>query len=114
MMLMEELKSFPAEVHIGTQVLFFNLGEEESIKAFEIMQKLRAKGTRSEIYHETAKFDKQFKYAEKKNIPYAIIIGSKELSESNCLIKNLETGEQKTYSWEEVLSFHSSNPFCET
>src|SRR4029078_1249675 len=60
---MEELKLFPADVHIGTQVLFFNLGEEESRKAFELMQQLRAKGIRSEIFHETTKFDKQFKYA---------------------------------------------------
>jgi histidyl-tRNA synthetase len=103
---MEELKLFPADVHIGTQVLFFNLGEAESMKAFELMQQLRAKGIRSEIYHETAKFDKQFKYADKKNIPYAVILGSNELLEGNCHMKNLRKGEQKTYSWEELLNYN--------
>jgi histidyl-tRNA synthetase len=57
------------------------------------------------LYHEQAKFDKQFKYAEKKNIPYVVIIGSKELEEKKCTIKNLAIGEQQTISMEQLLSF---------
>ncbi len=102
---MEELNLFPADVHISTQVLFFNLGEQESWKAFELMQQLRQKGIRSELYHEQAKFDKQFKYAEKKNIPYVIILGEKELAESTCNIKTLATGEQQTLSHTSLLNF---------
>jgi histidyl-tRNA synthetase len=93
---MEELNLFPSDVHVSTQVLFFNLGEAESKKSFELQQQLRQKGIRSELYHETAKFDKQFKYGEKKNIPFIIIIGEKELKENTCNIKNLATGEQQT------------------
>lgn len=100
---MEELNLFPADVHTGTQVLFFNLGEAESKKAFELMQSLRSKGVRCELYHETVKFDKQFKYAEKKNIPYAVIIGTKELESGTCNVKNLVKGEQVTVSFEELL-----------
>ena len=91
---MEELKLFPDTVHTSSQVLFFNLGEKESRKAFELLQRLREKGIRGELYHEVAKFDKQFKYAEKKHIPFAIIIGEKELAENTCNIKNLVSGEQ--------------------
>jgi histidyl-tRNA synthetase len=58
------------------------------------MQQLREKGIACEIYHENAKFDKQFKYADKKRISYAVIIGSKELQEGKCVVKNLSTGEQ--------------------
>jgi len=47
---MEELNLFPADVHVGTQVLFFNLGEKESRRSFELMQQLRQKGIRSELY----------------------------------------------------------------
>ena len=102
---MEELNLFPPDVHIGTQVLFFNLGEAESKTAFSLMQQLRQKGIRSELYHESSKFDKQFKYAEKKNIPYVIIIGEKELKENTCNIKNLATGLQETISTENLLSY---------
>ena len=93
---MEELNLFPPDVHRATQVLFFNLGMEESKKAFELMQQLRQQGVRSELYHEQVKFDKQFKYAEKKNIPFVVIIGDKELKENTCTIKNLASGLQET------------------
>ena len=101
---MEELDLFPAVIYMGTRVLFFNLGGAESVKAFELMQQLREKGVPSELYHETSKFDKQFKYAEKKNIPYIIIIGSKELEEKNAVLKDLRTGEQQTLTYQQLLN----------
>jgi histidyl-tRNA synthetase len=102
---MEELKLFPEEVQKGTQVLFFNLGDAESKAAFTIMQQLRSKGISCEIYHENAKFDKQFKYAEKKTIGYAVIIGSKELQQNTCVIKNLKTAEQSTIDAANISSY---------
>jgi len=102
---MEELKLFPEAVHVGTQVLFFNLGEKESQAAFSLMQQLRNKNIRSELYHEQAKFDKQFKYAERKNIPYIIIIGSKELEEKTCVIKDIRKGEQQTIPAKQLAEF---------
>src|ERR1700754_4800053 len=75
---MEELKLFPETVQTGTKVLFFNLGEAESRKAYTLMQQLRNKGVAVELFHEQAKFDRQFKYADKKSIPYVIIIGEEE------------------------------------
>jgi histidyl-tRNA synthetase len=102
---MEELNLFPADVHIGTQVLFFNLGEAESKKAFELTQQLRQQGVRTELYHESIKFDKQFKYAEKKNIPYVVIIGEKELQTGTCNLKNITTGKQEVLSIEQLLTY---------
>jgi histidyl-tRNA synthetase len=93
---LEELNLFPEDLQISTRVLFFNLGEAESKKAFELAQQLRARGISAELYHENAKFDKQFKYAEKKNIPYVIILGEKELQEQTVNIKNLKSGLQNT------------------
>jgi histidyl-tRNA synthetase len=102
---MEELQLFPSDVHVGTQVLFFNLGEMESKKAFELARELRNQGIRTELYHENSKFDKQFKYAEKKSIPYIIIMGSKELEEKTCIIKNLGSGGQRTLPVGDLVNF---------
>lgn len=99
---LEELQLFPENINISTQVLFFNLGEKESKTAFELIQQLRNKGVRCELYHENSKFDKQFKYAEKKNIPYVVIIGEKEVKEQICNIKNLKTGKQETIHQSEL------------
>jgi histidyl-tRNA synthetase len=66
------------------------------------MQHLREVGYACELFHDNLKMDKQFKYAEKKHIPYIIIIGEKELAEASCNIKNLKTGEQRTIKSDEL------------
>jgi histidyl-tRNA synthetase len=100
---MEELKSFPDTVHTGTKVLFFNLGEEESKAAFGLLQQLRDHGVPAELYHEQAKFDKQFKYAEKKDIRYAVIIGAEELAAGQCNLRDLQDRSQTILSFGELV-----------
>jgi histidyl-tRNA synthetase len=82
---MEELNLFPENLHIGTKALFFNMGESESQFAYKLMQPLRQEGISCELFHEPSKMDKQFKYADKKNIRFAVIIGSKEMEEKNAV-----------------------------
>jgi histidyl-tRNA synthetase len=93
---LEELNLFPENLLSGSKVLFFNLGDEESKKAFQLLQQLRSRGIPSELYPESSKMDKQFKYAEKKRIPYVVIIGSREMETGECVLKNIETGKQQT------------------
>jgi histidyl-tRNA synthetase len=93
---LEDKNLFPASVEQNTKILFFNLGEEEAKEAYQLMATLRAKKIACEIYPDKSKFDKQFKYAEKKGIPNIIIIGSDELSKKECTLKNLITGRQET------------------
>lgn len=102
---MEELALFPGDVYAGTKLLFFNLGADESKRAFLLMQFLRARGIACELYPEQAKFDKQFKYAERKRIAYALMIGSRELAEQTCTVKNLVSGEQQTVPWTELETY---------
>jgi histidyl-tRNA synthetase len=97
---MEELQVFPAAVQSHTQYLFFNLGAAESKAAFAVMERLRTHGISCELYHEEAKMDKQFKYAEKKGIAQVVIIGAQELAARQATIKDLSTGKQETVSLE--------------
>ena len=105
---MEELNLFPDNLQVSTKALFFNMGEKESDHAFGIMQQLRGNGIACELYHETSKIDKQFKYAEKKKIPFVIIIGSKEMEDGNCQVKNLSTGEQQMIPDKNIISFFNN------
>jgi histidyl-tRNA synthetase len=93
---LEEKNLFPDSVAQNTKLLFFNLGDDEAKEAYQLMATLRAKKIACEIYPDKSKFDKQFKYAEKKGIPNIIIIGSDELSKKVCTLKNLTTGTQQT------------------
>ena len=106
---MTELNLFPEAVHSGTKVIFFNMGEPESKFAFDKMQQLRQAGVSCELYHETAKIAKQFNYAEKKKIAYAVIIGSKEIEQKYCLVKNLATGLQEVVVFENLTNFFNNN-----
>ena len=103
---LEELNLFPEDVHAGTQVLFFNLGEKEAAISYALLQQLRNKGIRGELFHENSKFEKQFKYAEKKNIPFIIIIGNEEIVTGNCKIKNSITREEKTIPQNQLINFN--------
>lgn len=104
---LEELKLFPEDVHSGTKAIFFNMGETESRFAFGVMQQLRAKDISCEMYHEFAKINKQFSYAEKKKIGHAIIIGSKEIEQNYCLVKDLSTGLQEVIVFEKLFEYFS-------
>ncbi|MEP7237978.1 MAG: histidine--tRNA ligase [Ferruginibacter sp.] len=102
---LEEMNLFPQDVQVSTKALFFNMGEAESAFAFSIMQKLRSSGIACELYHEATKINKQFTYAEKKNIPFVIIIGSKEIEEKNCAVKNLATGNREIVPFEKLADY---------
>jgi histidyl-tRNA synthetase len=102
---LEEKNLFPASIEQTTQVLFFNLGEAEALGAYQQMILLRNKKIACEIYPEKSKFDKQFKYAEKKGIPYIAIIGTEELAKQECTIKQLSTGKQTIIPFTSLLDF---------
>ena len=105
---LEELNLFPQNVQVSTKALFFNMGAAESQFAFNIMQKLRNEGISCELYHEKPKKNEmkiQYDYAEKKNIPFVIIIGSKEIEEKNCSVKNLATGKQEVVVFEKLVNY---------
>lgn len=105
---MEEMNLFPEGLDVSTKALFFNMGEKESAFAFGIMQQLRSKGIACELYHEETKIAKQFSYAEKKNIPYVIIIGSKEIDDNIYQVKNLSSGEQQPIAFDKLASFFNN------
>ena len=92
---LEELKLFPENMQNVARALFFNMGQNESLFALQYVQQLRNSGIACELYHEAAKMDKQFKYADKKCIPYAVIIGSAEMENEEAVVKNLSTAEQQ-------------------
>ncbi|HSN10475.1 MAG TPA: histidine--tRNA ligase [Hanamia sp.] len=102
---MEELNLFPENINKTTEVLFFNLGEKESKHAYKLMQEMRLNNISCELFYENSKLDKQFKYAAKKNITYVVIIGSKEMEEKTCVVKDLAKGEQESIPENELLKY---------
>lgn len=102
---LEELNLFPEGLSLGTPVLFLNLGNTEADRSLELMQQLRNTGIGCDLFHENAKFDKQFKYADKSGIAWCIIIGTNELNNNTATVKQLSTGHQETIQQAELISY---------
>jgi histidyl-tRNA synthetase len=101
---MEELNLFPEQLASGTKVILMNFGGENELYALQILQQLRNADVAAEIYPDAAKFDKQMKYANKRNIPFVIMTGEEEMLQQKLSIKNFTTGEQKMVSVEEAVA----------
>ena len=99
------LDLFPEEVNFSTKVLFVNLGAEEQMASMRIMHSLRDAGIAAEIYPESAKMKKQMEYANRRMIPFVVIIGGNELQEQKATVKNMRTGEQTAVAFGEVCDF---------
>lgn len=99
---MTGLELFPKDVDCTTKVLFLNLGEEESIQSIISASRLRGEGIPVEVYAENAKFKKQMEYANRRGIPYVVIIGSDELAKGVASVKNMTTGKQDTVPFNDI------------
>ena len=98
-LVLEELNLFPETVISSTQVLFLNNGEAQAFEAMQAIQKLRAQNIKTELYPDTGKIDKQFKHAERRNIPFVV----KEIEGGIFTLKDIHSGEQLQLDFESLL-----------
>ncbi len=103
-LVIEELSLFPETVTSSTKALFLNYGEKEAFQAMKTIKKLRSLDLKVELYPDNSKIDKQFKHAERRNIPFVVIIGEKEIYENKFGLKNLITGELLSLTINELVS----------
>ena len=101
---MTGLSLFPEEVNSSTRVLFVNLGAEEEAAVLPLLRQLRGREIAAEIYPEAGKMKKQMGYANSKMIPFVALVGENEMNEGKVTLKNMETGEQKLITPEELVS----------
>ena len=72
------------------------------------MTTLRNAGVKAQVYFENKKMKKKMAYADKINVPFAVIIGDDEVSEDKLTVKNLETGEQALCTIDEAVKLINS------
>lgn len=100
---LNQLDLYPNDKIDKTQVLVIPMGDDELIKAFEIVSNLRENGISTELYPDFTKLKKQFAYADVNGIPFVVLIGEEELKINCVTIKNMQTGEQQTINQAEIL-----------
>jgi histidyl-tRNA synthetase len=99
-LVLEELDLFPNTVATTSKALFINYGENEVAYSMKAIKELREAGIKVELYPDAVKVGKQFQYADKRSIPFAVIVGETEVGQCNFSLKNLISGEQKTVAFE--------------
>jgi len=102
-LVLEELNLFPAEVAETTKVFFINFGDDEALYCYRTIQKLRAKGISAELYPDSAKMKKQMNYANKRSFPFVVLAGTDEAINNTYTLKNMESGEQLSVTFEELV-----------
>ena len=97
-LVLEELALFPKSVDQSIQVLSLNFGKIEALASLRLINRLRKAGIKADLYPSNVKIQKQFKYANNRNVPYVILIGAEELANKTFVVKNMEKGDQKSYN----------------
>jgi histidyl-tRNA synthetase len=101
----EELNLWP-EITSATKVLITVFSPELANASLDLSKTLRSQGLNVELYPELqAKMDKQLKYASSRNIPFVVILGPEEVSQSTVAIKNMQTGEQTQIPLDKLADF---------
>ena len=98
------LNLYPKDAIHGTELLFINFGEKETLYCLPIIAKARECGIATEIYPDVVKMKKQMSYANNNGICYVALAGENEIKENKVTLKNMVTGQQQLVSVEDMIS----------
>lgn len=101
-LVLDELQLFDKIKLPVPTILFVNFGKKEAEYCMKNILKLRQKGIKCELYPDDAKLKKQFSYADKRKIPFVILVGTSEMENQQFTLKNMNTGEQKKCTLEQI------------
>lgn len=102
-LVLDELNLFDVVELPKPKVLFVNFGDKEAAYCLKALVELRKNNIKAELYPDDAKMKKQMNYANKRAIPFVIIVGSSEIENNTFTVKNMQSGEQQECSLEELL-----------
>ncbi|OGM32305.1 histidine--tRNA ligase [Candidatus Woesebacteria bacterium RIFCSPHIGHO2_01_FULL_44_21] len=95
----------------NTRVLVTVFSDEFLDRSIEVSTSLRDAGINTELYPDNdTQIGKQIKYADKKGIPYVVIIGEEEVKQNKVTLKEMASGENKLVALEEVVQFIDQKP----
>ena len=106
---MEELKLFPELFGESTRVMITNFDETAAFYGLSILAKLRQSGCNAEMYPDTSKLKKQLDYADRKKIPFVILIGSNEIETGKLTLKDMRSGVQHQLTVDEIIELFLKN-----
>ncbi len=86
-----------------TDIFVVTIGDKAKLKSFRILKDLRDNHISADKDHLDRSLKAQFKYSNKINAKYTIVIGDDELDKDEATLKNMETGDQKLIKISELV-----------
>jgi len=102
---MEDLDIFPKELSSATKVMLLNFDANSVKECLKALTVLRQSDIKCEVYPDQAKIKKQMNYANKKGVPFVLMIGENEIQEGKYQLKNMLTGEQQKLTLDEIITY---------
>ena len=102
-LVLEDLGLFPETITNTIKVLFINFGEAESMASMKAIKQLREHGVSAELFPDKKKTIKQFNYANKRQIPFVVLLGESEMASNTFTLKNMNTGDQQEVTLEQLI-----------
>ena len=103
-LVLEELGLFPETVTKNVEVLFINFGDKEALFSLKAIKQLRLHGINAELYPDSAKMKKQMNHANKRDIPFVVLLGKEEINSNMFTLKDMVSGEQSKLSLIDLIS----------
>ena len=97
----KELGIIKTEKKCTSDVMVLSLGEDDA--AFGLSTKLRKDGVKVDMCYIAKGMKQKMQYASRLMIPYVILLGEDEVKNNLVALKNMNTGEQVSVSYEEAL-----------
>jgi len=106
LVVMTERQMFPPSVvRGGVDVLVTIWSHDTREESLALASELRSAGLRVDLYPETDKIGKQFKYASARNVPFVAILGDDERTRGEVALKDMSTGNQIAIARAEAAAF---------
>jgi len=102
---MVEKEMFPENLVNTLDVLFIAFDNHTHKEAFRLTSNLRRSGIKADLYPSPVKMKKQMKYANSIQVPFVALLGGDEMEKRVVTIKDMNTGEQKTVEYDDLVEY---------
>jgi histidyl-tRNA synthetase len=107
-LIMEQRGLFPVRITGQPEVMVTQFSDETVAATLKLTRKLRDAGIRADLYPSSGKYGKQFKYADQRQIRYAVLLSPHEIEAEVVSVKDLSTGVQEEISPDELVTWLKS------
>ncbi len=100
---LSQTNGFPDDSGSPMTLMFANFGEKEAKHCLMLLEKIRKKGIRAELFPDPVKLKKQLAYANARNIRYVALVGESEITGNVITLKDMVSGEQQLVKLDELI-----------